>query len=74
MRTRSKRTSIRNQRVSNSRQRKQQHLLDVKVRSRKATQYRNRRILVLLSKIVLVFALIVGAYLGSAIWGEAALF
>ncbi len=65
MRTRSKRTSIRNQRVSNSRQRKQQHLLDVKVRSRKATQYRNRRILVLLSKIVLVFALIVGAYLGA---------
>ena len=44
----------RNQRVSNPRQRKQQHLLDVKVRSRKATQHRNRRILVFISKIVLV--------------------
>src|SRR5207237_10455270 len=31
-----------NQRVSNPRQRKQQHLLDVKVRARKATAHRNR--------------------------------
>ena len=36
----------RNQRVSNSRQRRQQHLLDVKVRSRTPTQHRNRRVLV----------------------------
>jgi cell division septal protein FtsQ len=64
MKTRSNRTSARNQRVSNSRQRKQQHLLDVKVRSRRATQYRNRRILVFLAKIVLVCALLIGAYFG----------
>ena len=43
----------RNQRLSNPRQRRQQHLLDVKVRSHKATQHRNRRILVFVSKIVL---------------------
>ena len=64
MKTRTRRTTPRNQRVSNSRQRKQQHLLDVKVRSRKATQYRNRRILVFLSKIVLVLALVTGGYFG----------
>ena len=58
MRTSRKQTSVRNLRVSSSRQRKQQHLLDVKVRSRKATQYRNRRILVFFSKIVLVLALL----------------
>ena len=46
----------RNQRVSNPRQRKQQHLLDVKVRARKATQYRNRRVLVFISKIALAAA------------------
>ena len=64
MRTRGKRTLGRNQRVSNSRQRKQQHLLDVKVRSRKATQYRNRRILIAFSKLVLVLVLAIGGYLG----------
>ena len=53
-----------NQRVCNTRQRRQQHLLDVRVRSHKATQHRNRRILVALSKIVLVFALGVGVFLG----------
>src|SRR5919202_837930 len=37
----------RNQRVSNARVRKQQHLLDVKVRAHKATKYRNKRILVI---------------------------
>src|SRR3954471_20299473 len=47
----------RNQRVSNPRQRKQQHLLDVKVRARKATQQRNRRVLVVLSKFVLTVAI-----------------
>jgi cell division septal protein FtsQ len=64
MRTRDKRAIVRNQRVSNSRQRRQQHLLDVKVRSRKATQHRNRRILVFLSKILLVLLLVIGCYLG----------
>jgi cell division protein FtsQ len=47
------------------RQRRQQHLLDVKVRSRSATQHRNRRILVFVSKLVLVIALCFGLYLGG---------
>jgi cell division protein FtsQ len=64
MKARNKRPTVRNQRVSNSRQRRQQHLLDVKVRSRKATQHRNRRVLVLFSKIVLVLLLALGCYLG----------
>ena len=55
----------RNQRLSNVRQRRQQHLLDVKVRSRTATQYRNRRVLVLLSKVALVLALCLGIYFGA---------
>jgi hypothetical protein len=54
----------RNQRISNVRQRKQQHLLDVKVRSRSAVQHRNRRVVVWLSKIALVIAMAVGAYFG----------
>jgi cell division protein FtsQ len=55
----------RNLRVSNRRQRRQQHLLDVKVRSRKAVQHRNRRVLVFLSKIALVMALGAGIYIGA---------
>jgi cell division septal protein FtsQ len=62
--SRSTRKRPRNQRVSNPRQRKQQHLLDVKVRSRKATQHRNRRLLVFVSKIVLAAAVCAGIYLG----------
>ena len=50
--------------MSNSRQRRQQHLLDVKVRSRRATQHRNRRVLVVVSKIVLVVGLCFGVYIG----------
>ena len=53
-----------NRRVSNRRQRRQQHLLDVKVRSRSATQQRNRRILVFVSKFVLVLVIAVGICLG----------
>ena len=34
--------------MSNLRQRRQQHLLDVKVRSRRATQHRTRKVLVVL--------------------------
>ena len=64
---RSTRRRPRNQRVSNPRQRKQQHLLDVKVRSRKATQQRNRRLLVFISKIVLAAAICAGIYLGARI-------
>jgi cell division protein FtsQ len=59
------RPRVRNQRVSNTRQRKQQHLLDVKVRARKATQHRNRRILVFISKIVLAVAICAGIYVGA---------
>jgi cell division protein FtsQ len=50
--------------VSNLRRRRQQHLLDVKVRSRSATQHRNRKVLVALSKVVLVAAVCAGTYLG----------
>jgi len=54
----------RNERVSNTRQRRQQHLLDVRVRSHKATQHRNRRILVAVSKIVLVLVVAAGVVFG----------
>ena len=57
----------RNQRVSNPRQRKQQHLLDVKVRARKATQHRNRRVLVFISKIALAAAISAGIYFGARV-------
>ncbi len=59
----------RNQRVSNTRQRRQQHLLDVKVRSHKATQHRNHRMLVITSKVLLsvlaLAAVIFGIHFGS---------
>jgi hypothetical protein len=61
----STRSRVRNQRVSNPRVRKQQHLLDVKVRARKATQHRNRRILVFISKIVLAVAICAGIHIGA---------
>ena len=53
-----------NRRVSTSRQRKQQHLLDVKVRARRASHHRNRRVLIFVSKVVLALALLAGAYYG----------
>lgn len=65
MRLTQKRSRPRNRRVSNLRQRRKQHLLDVKVRSRSATQHRNRRVLVVLSKIALVLVLSFGVYLGA---------
>ena len=58
------RPRVRNQRVSNTKQRRQQHLLDVKVRSHKATQHRNHRVLVVASKVLLVVALCAGLYYG----------
>lgn len=64
MKAKNQRLRPKNERVSNTRQRRQQHLLDVRVRSHKATQHRNRRILVLLSKIALVLALAAGVVLG----------
>lgn len=60
-----RRSRVRNQRVSNMRQRRQQHLLEVRMRARKATQHRNRRILVFVSKIVLTIAICAGIYIGS---------
>ncbi len=53
-----------NQRLSTSRQRRQQQLLDVRVRSRRASHHRNRRLLVFCSKIVLGIALCAGLYYG----------
>lgn len=64
MKARPKKPTVRNQRLSNSRQRRQQHLLDVKVRSRKATQYRNRRVLVFISKVALAIIVCAGLVLG----------
>ena len=64
---RQQRPRARNQRVSSFRQRRQQHLLDVKVRSRKAVQYRNRKFLVVFSKIALVIALIAVIYVGGRV-------
>ncbi len=61
---RNQRARPRNRRVSSWRQRRQQHLLDVKVRSRTATQHRTRRGLVLVSKITLALGLCVGLYFG----------
>ena len=55
----------RNRRVSNVRQRRQQHLLDVKVRSRRATQHRVRRAMGVLIKIILVAALLGVSYAGA---------
>jgi cell division septal protein FtsQ len=64
MKVKNERLRPKNQRVSNTRQRRQQHLLDVRVRSHKAIQHRNRRILVGLSKIVLVLGLVLGMVVG----------
>lgn len=58
------RTDGQNQRLSTKKQRKQQHLLDVKVRSRKALQHRNRRIVSWLCKLILLTSLIGGIYYG----------
>jgi hypothetical protein len=51
--------------VSNVRQRRQQHLLDVKVRSRRATQHRIRSVMGMLWKMVAVAASFAGVYLGG---------
>src|SRR2546430_3154261 len=54
----------RNRRVSNVRHRRQQHLLDVKVRSRRATQHRLRKAMGVLSKVILTAVIVAAAYLG----------
>ncbi|MBA2623656.1 MAG: FtsQ-type POTRA domain-containing protein [Chthoniobacterales bacterium] len=58
------RPRARNQRVSNTRQRRQQHLLDVKVRSQTATQHRNKRIVVVTSKVLLSILVLGGIVYG----------
>jgi hypothetical protein len=60
----SKTPQSRNRRVSNVRRRRQQHLLDVKVRSRRVMQHRIRRTLAVFSKVVLLAALCGAAYVG----------
>jgi cell division protein FtsQ len=59
------RAQPRNKRLSSNRQRKQQHLLDVKVRSRAATRQRNRRVLAWLSGLFLFCAAIGGIVYGG---------
>jgi hypothetical protein len=54
----------RNRRLSNVRQRRQQHLLDVKVRSRRATQHRIRSAMGMLWKAALFVILCAAGYLG----------
>lgn len=60
-----KKSRSRNRRVSNVRQRRQQHLLDVKVRSRRATQHRIRRTMGVLSRVILLAALLGAVYAGA---------
>jgi cell division septal protein FtsQ len=55
----------RNQRNSSRKQRKQQHLLDVKVRSRAATRQRNRRVLAWLCSVFLFCGAIGGIVYGG---------
>src|SRR2546430_1408652 len=55
----------RNRRLSNVRQRRQQHLLDVKVRSRRATQHRIRSAMGVTWKAVLLVALSGAGYAGA---------
>ncbi len=64
MRRPNERRAPQNQRALNTRQRRQQHLLDVNVRARKATQHRTRQVLVSVAKVVLVVVGCVGVYVG----------
>ena len=58
-------SGTRNRRLSNVRQRRQQHLLDVKVRSRRATQHRIRSAIGLFWKVALFVILCAGGYAGA---------
>jgi cell division septal protein FtsQ len=60
-----RRPQSRNRRASNVRQRRQQHLLDVKVRSRRAAQHRARRIFGVLSRVILLAAVCAAIYAGA---------
>src|SRR5437762_72095 len=65
MRTAPRPSRSRNRRVSNVRQRRQQHLLDVKVRSRRVAQHRARRAVAVLSRVVLLAAVCAAVYAGT---------
>src|SRR5215510_3941681 len=54
-----------NRRLSNVRQRRQQHLLDVKVRSRRATQNRIRSAMGLVWKMALFVILCAAGFMGA---------
>ena len=56
---------LRNQRLSSSRLRKQQHLLEVTVRAGKARSIRNRAIAAFTCKAIFFIALVVGAWIGG---------
>ena len=58
-------TTSGNQRLSTTRQRKQQHLLEVKVRSHKFKQQRNRKVLNALFKLILLASLVGGTWFGG---------
>jgi hypothetical protein len=60
-----KSSGLGNRRTPNVRRRRQQHLLDVKVRSRRATQHRIRKALVVLSRVTLVAVLCGAVYVGA---------
>jgi hypothetical protein len=60
-----RRPQARNRRLSNVRQRRKQHLLDVKVRSRRATQHRIRNAMGMVWKLVLLAGLCTGGYVGA---------
>ena len=61
---RQKSSRSRNRRVSNMRQRRQQHLLDVKVRSRRATAHRVRRAMGAFSRVILIVGLLAAVCAG----------
>jgi cell division septal protein FtsQ len=65
MRPGQRRSQSRNRRVSNVRQRRQQHLLDVKVRSRRVAQHRARKALAVFSRVILLAALCAAIYAGT---------
>ena len=62
---RQKTSRTRNRRLSNVRQRRQQHLLDVKVRSRRAAQHRIRSAMGVLWKLSLLVILCAAGYAGA---------
>ncbi len=64
MRTLSSKTRPRNRRISNTRQRKQRHLLDVKVRARTAARQRNKRVITWVCSTILFAGMLGGAIFG----------